>query len=233
LTRSLRSLLIRGGVTVAIVGLGSSVAYAASSVPESDPTEAVGALSVPAEDAVDREEALASLSAVAEKKRQEKAAADAAAAQAAAAAAAQAQAEAAAKAAADAAAAQAAADAQEAARKAAAEAASRELARTATTPDGARAIARAMLADYGWSDSQFTCLNNLWTRESNWNYQARNTSSGAYGIPQSLPASKMASAGDDWRTNPATQIKWGLGYIQDVYGSPCGAWSHSQSVGWY
>jgi len=232
LTRSLRSLLIRGGVTVAIVGLGSSVAYAASSVPESDPTEAVGALSVPAEDAVDREEALASLSAVAEKKRQEKAAADAAAAQAAAAAA-QAQAEAAAKAAADAAAAQAAADAQEAARKAAAEAASRELARTATTPDGARAIARAMLADYGWSDSQFTCLNNLWTRESNWNYQARNTSSGAYGIPQSLPASKMASAGDDWRTNPATQIKWGLGYIQDVYGSPCGAWSHSQSVGWY
>lgn len=205
------------------------MAYAASSVPESDPAEAASALSVPAEDAVDRDEALASLSAVAEKKRQEKAAADAAAAQAAAAAAAT-------KAAADAAAAKAAADAaaaQEAARQAAAEAASRELARTATTPDGARAIARAMLADYGWSDSQFTCLNNLWTRESNWNYQARNKSSGAYGIPQSLPASKMASAGDDWRTNPATQITWGLGYIQDIYGTPCGAWSHSQSVGWY
>ena len=213
MTRSLRSLLIRGGVTAAIVGLGSSVAYAASSVPESDPAEAVGALSVPVEDTFDRQQTLTSLAAVAEKKRQEKAAADAAAAQAAAEAAA--------------------AAAQEAQRQAAADAASREQARTATTPEGARAIARAMLADYGWSDSQFTCLNNLWNRESNWNYQARNKSSGAYGIPQSLPASKMASAGADWRINPATQITWGLGYIQDVYGTPCGAWSHSQSVGWY
>ena len=213
MTRSLRSLLIRGGVTAAIVGLGSSVAYAASSVPESDPAEAVGALSVPVEDTFDRQQTLTSLAAVAEKKRQEKAAADAAAAQAAAEAAA--------------------AAAQEAQRQAAADAASREQARTATTPEGARAIARAFLADYGWSDSQFTCLNNLWNRESNWNYQARNKSSGAYGIPQSLPASKMASAGADWRINPATQITWGLGYIQDVYGTPCGAWSHSQSVGWY
>ena len=213
MTRSLPSLLIRGGVTAAIVGLGSSVAYAASSVPESDPAEAVGALSVPVEDTFDRQQTLTSLAAVAEKKRQEKAAADAAAAQAAAEAAA--------------------AAAQEAQRQAAADAASREQARTATTPEGARAIARAMLADYGWSDSQFTCLNNLWNRESNWNYQARNKSSGAYGIPQSLPASKMASAGADWRTNAATQINWGLGYIDARYGSPCGAWAHSEAYNWY
>ena len=70
-------------------------------------------------------------------------------------------------------------------------------------------------------------------RESGWNPSAQNASSGAYGIPQSLPGSKMASAGADWATNPATQIKWGLGYIQDRYGSPCGAWGHSESYGWY
>jgi hypothetical protein len=96
-----------------------------------------------------------------------------------------------------------------------------------------RAIAQEMLAGYGWGSDQWGCLDSLWQKESGWNPYAANPSSGAYGIPQSLPGSKMASAGADWQTNPATQIKWGLGYIQGRYGSPCGAWSHSQSVGWY
>jgi hypothetical protein len=93
-------------------------------------------------------------------------------------------------------------------------------------------IARALLATYGWSDDQFGCLDSLWIRESHWNVHAANPS-GAYGIPQALPGSKMASAGPDWQDNPVTQIKWGLGYIQDRYGSPCGAWAHSQGHGWY
>ncbi|MCI9886854.1 transglycosylase SLT domain-containing protein [Micrococcales bacterium 31B] len=96
-----------------------------------------------------------------------------------------------------------------------------------------RSIARSMLASYGWADSQFSCLDSLWQKESGWNYRAMNPSSGAYGIPQSLPASKMATAGADYLTNPATQIRWGLGYIKDRYGSPCAAWSHSVAVNWY
>jgi hypothetical protein len=96
-----------------------------------------------------------------------------------------------------------------------------------------RALARILVADRGWGGSQFSCLEALWTRESGWNYRAMNPSSGAYGIAQALPAGKMASAGSDWRTNPATQINWGLGYIADRYGTPCGAWAHSESVGWY
>jgi hypothetical protein len=93
-------------------------------------------------------------------------------------------------------------------------------------------IAMAMLGSYGWPASEFGCLNALWTRESGWNPTAANAS-GAYGIPQALPGSKMASAGADWQTNPATQIRWGLGYIKGLYGSPCGAWAHSQATGWY
>ncbi|MGB3257373.1 MAG: lytic transglycosylase domain-containing protein [Ornithinimicrobium sp.] len=96
-----------------------------------------------------------------------------------------------------------------------------------------RSIARSMLSSYGWGGDQFGCLDSLWAKESGWNPSAANPSSGAYGIPQSLPGSKMASAGSDWRTNPATQIEWGLGYISSVYGSPCGAWSHSQANNWY
>lgn len=96
-----------------------------------------------------------------------------------------------------------------------------------------RSIARSMLGNYGWGGDQFGCLESLWAKESGWNPSASNSSSGAYGIPQSLPGSKMASAGSDWRTNPATQIKWGLGYIDGRYGSPCSAWSHSQSNNWY
>ncbi|MFE5334501.1 G5 domain-containing protein [Isoptericola sp. NPDC056573] len=96
-----------------------------------------------------------------------------------------------------------------------------------------RSIGKQMAAARGWSGEQWSCLESLWTKESGWNASAANPSSGAYGIPQSLPGSKMASAGSDWQTNPATQIEWGLGYIADVYGTPCGAWGHSQSVGWY
>jgi hypothetical protein len=94
-------------------------------------------------------------------------------------------------------------------------------------------IASGMLSSYGWSSGQLGCLVSLWNRESGWRVDAENPSSGAYGIPQSLPGSKMASAGADWRTDAATQIRWGLGYIHDRYGSPCGAWAHSESTGWY
>ncbi|NYE19431.1 lytic transglycosylase domain-containing protein [Microbacterium immunditiarum] len=101
------------------------------------------------------------------------------------------------------------------------------------SPAGAQATARGMLGSYGWGDDQFGCLYNLWQKESGWNYQAYNRSSGAFGIPQALPGSKMATAGADWQTSARTQIAWGLGYISGRYGSPCNAWGHSQSVGWY
>lgn len=94
-------------------------------------------------------------------------------------------------------------------------------------------IAAIMVAERGWSSSEYQCLVDLWNRESHWNPYAENASSGAYGIPQSLPGSKMASAGADWRTNPATQITWGLGYIAGRYGTPCSAWAHSNGYGWY
>ena len=93
-------------------------------------------------------------------------------------------------------------------------------------------IAAAMLGSYGWSPSEFGCLVSLWNLESGWDVHASNPS-GAYGIPQALPGSKMASAGPDWESNAATQIRWGLGYIKSLYGSPCGAWSHEQADGWY
>ena len=97
-----------------------------------------------------------------------------------------------------------------------------------------KGIALQMVLDEGWGADQFHgCLEPLWERESNWNHTAQNPSSGAYGIPQSLPGSKMATHGDDWQTNPATQIAWGIDYIKGRYGDPCGAWAHSQSVGWY
>jgi len=101
------------------------------------------------------------------------------------------------------------------------------------SPGSAQAIARDMVAARGWDDSQFQCLVALWNRESMWRVTAENPYSGAYGIPQALPGSKMASAGADWRTNPATQIAWGLGYIASRYGNPCGAWASSESRGWY
>src|SRR5262249_18755040 len=91
----------------------------------------------------------------------------------------------------------------------------------APPPGTPPSIAYNMLPSFGFSQSsQWGCLLNIWNRESGWNYQAENPYSGAYGIPQALPGSKMASAGADWQTNPATQIKWGLGYIQSIYGTP-------------
>ena len=89
-----------------------------------------------------------------------------------------------------------------------------------------RDIARTMAANRGWTGAQWTCLDNLWMRESKYQTTVRNPQSGAYGIPQALPGSKMASAGADWQTNAATQISWGLNYIAGRYGSPCGAWSY-------
>ncbi len=100
-------------------------------------------------------------------------------------------------------------------------------------PGTAQAIAYEMVMARGWGDGEFACLVALWNKESGWRVNAYNASSGAYGIPQSLPGNKMASAGADWETNPATQISWGLGYIGGRYGAPCGAWGHSQRVGWY
>jgi hypothetical protein len=96
-----------------------------------------------------------------------------------------------------------------------------------------RAVARAMLSDFGLGAGEFSCLDSLWEKESGWDPHAANPTSSAYGIPQALPGSKMASAGADWADNPATQIRWGLGYIQGRYGSPCAAWSHSQANNWY
>ena len=94
-------------------------------------------------------------------------------------------------------------------------------------------IAEAMLGSFGWSSSQFSCLDPLWAHESGWSVTADNPGSGAYGIPQALPGSRMASAGPDWQTNAATQIRWGLEYIKGTYGSPCAAWAHEEATGWY
>jgi hypothetical protein len=96
-----------------------------------------------------------------------------------------------------------------------------------------RTIASALLAEFGFSADQFGCLDSLWTSESGWRVTADNPNSSAYGIPQALPGSKMSSEGADWATNPVTQIRWGLGYIRDRYGSPCSAWSFKQGRGWY
>jgi hypothetical protein len=101
-------------------------------------------------------------------------------------------------------------------------------------PTGAEAIGKGLLPSYGFNQTtQWDCLYNLWMRESGWNVYAENTASGAYGIPQSLPGDKMASAGADWQTNPSTQITWGLGYIKAQYGTPCGAWQNEVNDGFY
>jgi hypothetical protein len=101
------------------------------------------------------------------------------------------------------------------------------------SPGTAQSIAVSMLSSFGWKPSTyFSCLDNIWSRESGWNVTAENAS-GAYGIPQALPGSKMATAGPDWQTSATTQIKWGLGYIQGRYGDPCSAWSFWEAHGWY
>ncbi len=94
-------------------------------------------------------------------------------------------------------------------------------------------IAAQLVADRGWNSTQFSCLETLWEHESGWRVDATNPTTGAYGIPQSLPGDKMASHGSDWRTNPKTQIEWGLDYIASRYTTPCGAWSFWQSNNWY
>jgi len=101
-------------------------------------------------------------------------------------------------------------------------------------PGTAQATAFQMLPSFGFTpqSTEYSCLNNIWTRESGWRWNAENAS-GAYGIPQALPGDKMASAGADWQTNPTTQIKWGLGYIKERYGTPCNAWSFWQANGFY
>ncbi|WP_285246203.1 lytic transglycosylase domain-containing protein [Pseudarthrobacter sp. efr-133-R2A-89] len=100
-------------------------------------------------------------------------------------------------------------------------------------PAGAKTYASGRLGAFGWGPDQFQCLSQLWTKESGWLTTATNASSGAYGIAQALPPGKYASAGSDWLTSYRTQIEWGLGYIRDRYGSPCGAWSHSVALNWY
>jgi hypothetical protein len=111
--------------------------------------------------------------------------------------------------------------------------AARSAERRALLSANPKVVAQAMLHKYGWGASQFGCLDRLWTRESKWSLTATNPSSGAYGIPQALPGTKMASVGADWRHNPLTQISWGLSYIRVRYGTPCGAWAHSEASGWY
>jgi len=98
---------------------------------------------------------------------------------------------------------------------------------------GNKKVGCSMTLAAGFDLQQFACLEKLWQKESSWNEKAKNKSSGAYGIPQALPASKMATAGGDYLTNPATQIKWGLSYIKSRYTTPCKAWSHSQANNWY
>jgi hypothetical protein len=107
--------------------------------------------------------------------------------------------------------------------------------RGAIVPGSNRDIGKQLAASWGWTGVEWLCLDNLFERESNWRTDADNPSSSAYGIPQALPGSKMASAGADWLTNPATQITWGLGYIKGRYGTPCGAWAafSQRSPHWY
>ena len=100
-------------------------------------------------------------------------------------------------------------------------------------PDRSRSYAQEEATKYGWGASQFECLNKLWERESNWRHTADNPKSSAYGIPQALPGSKMASEGSDWETNPKTQIRWGLRYIDQRYSNPCNAWQHFTKKNWY
>jgi|688.fasta_scaffold58012_2 hypothetical protein len=109
--------------------------------------------------------------------------------------------------------------------------ASVELART---PKGAREVTKELMDEkYGWGNKQYACLDELWIKESNWNYRASNKRTGAHGIPQALPATKMDSAGTDWRTNPVTQISWGLRYIEVRYDTPCKAWAKFKRSNWY
>jgi len=114
------------------------------------------------------------------------------------------------------------------------EAAAIYVANAATPETGTvKEFAYGLVTANGWGRDQYSCLVALWTRESNWRWNAFNSSSGAYGIPQSLPGAKMAEMGADWQTNPETQIRWGVNYIKHRYGAPCGAMAHSNKFNWY
>ena len=109
-----------------------------------------------------------------------------------------------------------------------------KLVEKAKTPKGARTVGKAMAkSKYGWGDRQYTCLNTLWTKESRWNYRSRNKVTGAHGIPQAYPATKYESIGSDWRTNPITQMTWGLKYIKVRYQTPCKALSTFYRINMY
>ena len=109
-----------------------------------------------------------------------------------------------------------------------------KLVEKAKTPKGARTVGKAMAkSKYGWGDKQYTCLNTLWTKESRWNYRSRNKVTGAHGIPQAYPATKYESIGSDWRTNPITQMTWGLKYIKVRYQTPCKALSTFYRINMY
>jgi hypothetical protein len=126
------------------------------------------------------------------------------------------------------------ADPAKAATLAAAETAGSTYSRTEDIRDeDPREIGRALLPEFGFGDDQFECLDSLYESESGWRWNADNPTSSAYGIPQALPGSKMSSAGADWESNPVTQIRWGLGYIADRYGTPCSAWGFKQGNNWY
>ena len=237
------------GVVAAALGVASlgTAANAALTLPEA--SRVAGTQAAAQVSANKSAEISASLDAAAAKGAADRAAADKAAAEKAAAdkaaadqaAAEKAAADAAAKQAADAAAAQAAAEkaAADAAAKQAADAAAAEAAAAAAAPKAvddpaaAKAYAASILGNYGWSAAEMTALNTLWEKESNWRTTATNASSGAYGIVQSLPAGKMASAGADWQTNYQTQIKWGLNYIKERYGSPSAALGFHLANNWY
>ena len=198
-----------------------------SATPETESTDA------PAEPTPDAEDDAAQQAAAQQAAEAEQAAAAAEAEAAQAAAAREAEAAAAAEAAAV-------AEAAAAAEKAAAElAAAEEAARIAAAsvpvddPAGAKAYAASVLGGHGWEASQMTCLDTLWTKESEWLTSATNASSGAYGIPQALPGVKLATAGGDWQTNYRTQINWGLTYIESRYGSPCSALNFHYANNWY
>ena len=104
----------------------------------------------------------------------------------------------------------------------------------ARTIIGAKKVAKAIsLTEYAWGEDQYLCLNRLWTKESHWNYKARNKRSGAHGIPQALPATRMDVVSTDWRTNPVTQIRWGLRYIEARYDQPCKAWAKFKRSNYY
>jgi hypothetical protein len=112
--------------------------------------------------------------------------------------------------------------------------AARSASRSVSYDGNPQRIAGSMMAErYGWGVDEFSCLSSLWELESSWEVHASNPSSGAYGIPQALPGSKMSAYGADWQDNAVTQIEWGLAYVNQSYGSPCGAWSTFQSQGWY